>query len=92
MHDNSLWVGTTAPINYPSCPGEPGYDAVNVGGGGPGGLDAKWGCEQGFKSCHPRGCQFVFCDGSTHFLSENIDYMTYQKLGDRRDGYAVGGC
>ena len=30
--------------------------------------------------------QFVFVDGSVQFLSENIDYITYQRLGDRRDG------
>jgi len=82
MHSDSLWIATSAPINYPTCPGEPGYDAVNMAVTN----DSKWGCEQGFKSAHPGGCQFVFCDGSTQFLSENIDYMTYQKLGDRRDG------
>ena len=32
----------------------------------------------------------LFGDGSVRFLSENIDYMTYQKLGDRRDGQVVG--
>ena len=34
--------------------------------------------------------QFVFADGSCHFLSQTIDYMTYQRLGDRRDGQPVG--
>ena len=29
--------------------------------------------------------------GRPHFLTESIDYMTYQKLGDRRDGYPVEG-
>ena len=43
-----------------------------------------------FSSDHPSGAQFVFCDGSVHFLSENIDYVTYQRLGDRRDGQPVG--
>ena len=31
----------------------------------------------------------MFCDGSVHFLTENIDYMTYQELGDRRDGEVI---
>jgi prepilin-type N-terminal cleavage/methylation domain-containing protein/prepilin-type processing-associated H-X9-DG protein len=88
MHINSLWIATSAPINYPSCPGEPGFDAVNTDING--NWYGKWGCEQGFKSRHPGGCQFVFCDGSVHFLSENIDYMTYQKLGDRRDRKVIG--
>jgi hypothetical protein len=28
-------------------------------------------------------------DGSVHFISENIDYDTYQRLGDRREGEVV---
>jgi prepilin-type N-terminal cleavage/methylation domain-containing protein len=87
MHPNSLWIATSAPINYPSCPGEPGFDAVNTDINNNWG--GKWGCEQGFKSHHPGACQFVFCDGSVHLLNENIDYMTYQRLGDRRDGQAI---
>lgn len=89
MHWNSLWVATSAPINYPSCPGEPGFDAVNTDINSNWG--GKWGCEQAFRSSHEGGCQFVFCDGSIHFLSEEIDYTTYQMLGDRRDGRQVAG-
>lgn len=43
----------------------------------------------GFRSDHPGGAQFVFCDGSVQFLPQDIDYITYQKLGDRRDGEPV---
>jgi prepilin-type N-terminal cleavage/methylation domain-containing protein/prepilin-type processing-associated H-X9-DG protein len=86
-HYNSLWTATTAPINFPTCPNEPpGHNT------GP--LDCyhwgNWQTSQGFKSRHPGGAQFVFADGSGHFLSETIDYMTYQRLGDRRDGQPVG--
>lgn len=85
MHINSnSWIGTTAPINYPTCENEPGYDP-NDRCHRPDG----WGAAQGFKSRHPGGCQFVFADGSVHYLSENINYVTYQKLGDRRDGEPV---
>jgi hypothetical protein len=28
-------------------------------------------------------------DGSVHFISENIDYRNYQRLGDRKDGEAI---
>ena len=43
----------------------------------------------GFKSLHPGGAMFVFCDGSVRFLPQNIDHTTYQMLGDRQDGNAV---
>ena len=39
-----------------------------------------------FASTHPGGAQFVFGDGSVHFLSENIYIETLQHLGNRRDG------
>jgi len=29
---------------------------------------------RGFHSLHPGGVLFAFCDGSVHFISENIDY------------------
>ena len=87
MGVNSLWFTTTTPINYPSCPDEPGYDAATVSSG----VLAECSIEQGFKSTHPGGCGFVFCDGSVQFLSQNINYLTYQMLGDRRDGQTPGG-
>jgi prepilin-type processing-associated H-X9-DG protein len=86
LNPNALWTATTAPINYPTCPGEPpgfdGTDGCNA--------DGNWQTSQGFKSRHPGGAQFVFADGSTHFLSETMDYYTYQRLGDRWDGRPVG--
>jgi len=45
---------------------------------------------QAFKSRHKGGAQFVLCDGSVQCLSENIDYVTYNRLGDRRDGGPLG--
>jgi prepilin-type N-terminal cleavage/methylation domain-containing protein/prepilin-type processing-associated H-X9-DG protein len=43
----------------------------------------------GFKSWHRGGAQFVFADGSVHFLSQAIDHRTFQYLGCRNDGQVV---
>jgi prepilin-type N-terminal cleavage/methylation domain-containing protein/prepilin-type processing-associated H-X9-DG protein len=49
----------------------------------------------GFGSRHPGGAQFVMCDGSVQFLSENIQSATsplgaYQRLSHRADGLTLG--
>lgn len=92
MHFNSLWIATTAPLNFPiACVREAGWDS----GTPPAGMGAcnhwqNWQTSQGFKSRHTGGAQFVLCDGSARFISENIDYVTYNRLGGRRDGQVVG--
>jgi prepilin-type processing-associated H-X9-DG protein len=92
MHEDGVWVATTGPINSPTCPGEQGTPADN--GLAIDSLPAlqschclyAWNRAHAFKSPHTGGATFVFCDGSVHFLNEAIDYVTYQRLGDRRDG------
>ena len=42
-----------------------------------------------FGSLHPGGAQFAFVDGSTHFLSQDVDVILYQSLGSRNRGEAV---
>lgn len=42
-----------------------------------------------FSSAHTGGVQFVLCDGSVHFLSENVDYNTFRYLGERADGQVL---
>ena len=86
MHFNSLWTATAGPINFPILGiGMPGHQ-------GPKGCThyANYSTSQGFRSNHKGGAQFVFADGSVHLLQETIDYMTYQRLGDRRDGQPLG--
>ena len=34
---------------------------------------SNWNVSWGFKSRHPGGAQFLFGDGSVHFLAEDID-------------------
>lgn len=85
FHSNALWCNTAAGLNAPTCTGEP-----NTGGAcsQPGG--GAWGTAQGFKSLHVGGCHVLLGDGSIRFLSQNLDFVTLQKLGDRRDGQPVG--
>ncbi|MCA9162013.1 MAG: DUF1559 domain-containing protein, partial [Planctomycetales bacterium] len=42
-----------------------------------------------FGSYHPGGAQFVFVDGSTHFIPETVDSLIYRYLGGRNDGNVV---
>ena len=86
MYFDSLWTATTGPINYPIRGlGDPGH---------PGAGDCShwynFVTDQGFRSMHKGGAQFVFADGSVHLLAETMDYMVYQRLGDRRDGRPIG--
>jgi prepilin-type N-terminal cleavage/methylation domain-containing protein/prepilin-type processing-associated H-X9-DG protein len=90
---NSNWTATTSPINYPIVGiGDPGFAWYNQSAP----LNpfscthfANWMTSEGFKSQHKGGAQFVFVDGSVQFLAEHIDYITYQRLGDRRDGQPI---
>ena len=42
-----------------------------------------------FGSAHGGGCQFVFCDGSTHLINYRIDPATHTCLARRNDGVPV---
>jgi prepilin-type N-terminal cleavage/methylation domain-containing protein len=94
-NSGGMMYATTAPINLPTCIGEPGYlqmyalgyltqitnaDWIN---------GSAWTGAGGLSSKHPSGAQVLMCDGAVHFLLENINYDTYQRLGDRRDGYTT---
>jgi type II secretion system protein G len=78
-----LWFATTAPINHDT-------DADRYGSGPTAFPGSNWELDfnaaMGFKSAHPGGIISMFADGSAHYLSEDIDYTTYQKLGARADG------
>ncbi|MCP4171064.1 MAG: DUF1559 domain-containing protein [Fuerstiella sp.] len=43
-----------------------------------------------FSSQHTGGVQFLLCDGSVQFLSQNIDYSLFRNLGERADGNIIG--
>ena len=78
---NNNFFSTTAPINFNTCPGSSGAGCNNP---------SAWNTSMGYKSRHVGCAQVLLGDGSVRAVSENIDYMTYQKLGDRRDGQVVG--
>lgn len=44
-----------------------------------------------FGSAHPAGANFAFADGSARFVSDTIDFITYQALSTRQDGEIVAG-
>jgi prepilin-type N-terminal cleavage/methylation domain-containing protein len=43
------------------------------------------------RSRHPTGVQASMCDGSTHFVSNNVDLATWRSLGTAAAGDPVGG-
>ena len=67
--------GTRNGINFPLKLSPPGQ---------------SWGRDNGgFASHHPGGCNFVFADGSVHFLSENISQFILTALTTRAAGDIV---
>jgi prepilin-type N-terminal cleavage/methylation domain-containing protein/prepilin-type processing-associated H-X9-DG protein len=80
-----LWFATTAPLNYLTDPAQvktvPPVRCRD--------WENDFNVAMGFKSRHTGGVNFVFCDGSVHFLQDDIDYTTYQRLGARNDGEPV---
>ena len=80
-----LWFATTAPLNYETDP-----TVVSAPAPACRNWEGAFNTAHGFKSLHGSGVNFVFCDGSVHFLQDSIDYATYQRLGARSDGETVG--
>jgi len=82
------YSGTAPPINFPTCPGE------GLGNDGSPNRNCNswnnWVTDGGFKSRHPGGAHFVLCDASVQFIQDDIDYLNYQRRGDRRDGTVDG--
>lgn len=87
LHFNSLHAGTSPGLNNFKVNNP--FNAPPGNWPGPCNRRDQLGVEWGFRSEHPGVCQFVLADGSVHALSSDIDYLTYQKLGDRRDGEAI---
>ena len=72
------------PNNMETCPNSRKIQDPNCT------TQSNWNYSWGFRSAHTGAVHFLMGDGTVRFISENIDYMTYQKLGGRRDGQVVG--
>jgi prepilin-type processing-associated H-X9-DG protein len=73
------------PLNRsPGAPSIHGYDGSGFNRHG---LD--W--ISGFRSVHPGGANFVFCDGSVRWLRETIDPATYRGLSTHAAGEVIPG-
>jgi prepilin-type N-terminal cleavage/methylation domain-containing protein len=84
----SFHAGTAAPINdFTVCPwataGQIRFPNCAKN-------QQCWNEAWAFKSMHVGGAQFLLVDGSVRFISENINYATYQYLGGRADGNVLG--
>ncbi len=80
----NLMTPCSIDINDATKRGYPHLTCVSTMGGW--GIRHAWNLSWGFRSKHPQGCQFVFGDGSVHFINQNVNYQTYQRLGGRKDG------
>jgi type II secretory pathway pseudopilin PulG len=49
-----------------------------------------WPNNFGFRSGHTQGVQFVFCDGSVHFINNAIALPVYRALATKAGGEVVG--
>jgi prepilin-type N-terminal cleavage/methylation domain-containing protein/prepilin-type processing-associated H-X9-DG protein len=77
-------ASTIVPINYVTD--QPDCNSATPKNRGRNNWNTSWG----FKSRHTGGTNFLFADGSVHFITQGIDHKTYQLLGCRNDGQAVG--
>ena len=73
---------TLFPINFDTCHNT----TENLGPGKICNYQDTWNSEFAFRSSHPGGTNFALGDGSACFLSETIDFATYQYLGAKADG------
>jgi prepilin-type processing-associated H-X9-DG protein/prepilin-type N-terminal cleavage/methylation domain-containing protein len=95
--DNHLWTspgavaGTTIPLGWDTESGDPAHpDCRNQFQKPTAPLNCRFSAAaKGFVSRHPGGANFLFADGSVHFLKKGIDHVTYNALGSRNGGEVI---
>ena len=85
------WIAGVPTQTLFNCAAPPNwkYPTCAVQGGGYGFSADRDGAFPA-RSFHPGGVNTVLGDGSTRFISETIDLITYQALGSRNGGETVG--
>lgn len=82
---NNAHASMIVSINdFTTCPNIPGGNKPTCA------AQSNWNYSWGFRSRHTGGAHFLMCDGSVRFLSQNLDGVTYRRLGGRADGAIVG--
>jgi type II secretory pathway pseudopilin PulG len=74
------WSTTARPINHMNpyySAGTQNWPTVD---------NQQWSDSIAFRSLHPGGAHFIMCDASVHFVSENIDHVSYRALASREGG------
>ncbi len=74
------WGTTAHPINYMNE-----SLAANLPTQG----NPRWDESIGFRSFHPGGTNFLFCDGTVRFVDQSIDMVTYRALASRANNESV---
>jgi hypothetical protein len=83
---HTIGMNTTLfPINFDTCH----ESTESLGTGKECNYKCTWNSEFAFRSAHPGGAGFLLGDGSVRFLSETMDFATYQYLGAKADGKAL---